>query len=209
MLMFIKNLEELTNGLQRVELFADSEDDLDYEYYIGIDKTKLAPGSRCVIANGDIYFLNTQGEWVAAGTPSPRPPSPTPIETSYIYNDIKYSTNELQMPDGARQIALNKLTGKSIVEDDEIKSVNVTKFTVDDTDYPVSFTGKSANNAYDELDLVNKKYIQRIGSFDLSSLGKKSESSGYIGWEIAMPYVFQANLDDDFNIKLPLFKPIP
>lgn len=78
MLMFIKNLEELTNGLQRVELFADSEDDLDYEYYIGIDKTKLAPGSRCVIANGDIYFLNTQGEWVAAGTPSPRPPQPEP-----------------------------------------------------------------------------------------------------------------------------------
>lgn len=38
------------------------------------------------------------------------------------------------------------------------------------TEYPITFTGKSAGTVRDEIDLVNKKYIQRVGVIDLGSL---------------------------------------
>lgn len=201
MIVYLKTLE-IYDKTKLALFFADTAEDLSASAaHPGISYDEIAPGSKCTTANGDKYLLNSSKQWIKIENGSS--PSPTPIETSYIYNDNKYSTNELQTSDGAREITLNKLTGKSVVEDGEIKSVSMTKITVDGTEYPVSFNGKSANNAYDELDLVNKKYIQRIGSFDLSSMGKKSESSGYFGWQMPASGLFETLLDDDFNIKLP------
>lgn len=48
------------------------------------------------------------------------------------------------------------------------------------TDYPLVFVGKSAGTVRDELDLVNKKYIQRIGIVDLGTLYWNYDTVNYI-----------------------------
>lgn len=51
------------------------------------------------------------------------------------------------------------------------------KSYIEPTEYPITFVGKSAGTVRDELDLVNKKYIQRVGVVDLGSLTYYSANS--------------------------------
>lgn len=53
---------------------------------------------------------------------------------------------------------------------DGLKNSAITKFSIESKDYPITFDGKSAGSARDEVDLVSKKYIRRVGSVDLGTL---------------------------------------
>lgn len=62
----------------------------------------------------------------------------------------------------------------------ELQSVNNTTLTNNPSGevIPLAFAGKSAGTVRDELDLVNKKYIQRVGVVDLGSLEWSLNTSG-------------------------------
>lgn len=67
MVLYIRTIAQLPYPRsERVELFADTAEDLDAEQYVGVDRNKIAPGSYCITADGVLYLMNTSGEWVMA-----------------------------------------------------------------------------------------------------------------------------------------------
>lgn len=67
MVLYIRTIAQLPYPRsERVELFADTAEDLDAEQYVGVDRNKIAPGSYCITADGVLYLMNTSGEWIMA-----------------------------------------------------------------------------------------------------------------------------------------------
>ena len=67
MVLYIRTIAQLPYPRsERVELFADTAEDLDTEQYVGVDRNKIAPGSYCITADGVLYLMNTSGEWIMA-----------------------------------------------------------------------------------------------------------------------------------------------
>lgn len=82
------------------------------------------------------------------------------------------------IPKGSHLADIQKLLGKTVVADNTLKSVNNTKVTVGTVDYPLVFNGKSAGTIRDEIDFINKEYIQRVGSVDLGDM-RWSDNGAY------------------------------
>lgn len=124
--------------------------------------TTLQFVSNAVVANGTLMrmYLNADGDFVEGDT----------IEISNVMvfdltlmfgvgNEPRVEQFKAMFPNDYYPYTPNTL-----------KSVSVSKFSVNSTDYPITFSGKSARTVRDEIDLVNKKYIQRVGSVDLGTL---------------------------------------
>lgn len=89
---------------------------------------------------------------------------------------------------GAKAVAIDMIGGKTEVVSGALVSANVTDATSKDSDNTVlgtytipqalrtAYPLKSAGSVYDEYDIENKKFIQRVGTVDLGSLSWTRDS---------------------------------
>ena len=80
---------------------------------------------------------------------------------------VGHYSNEVNIPNDGTFLVGVYISGGTVPSNGIIKNI---KFIENITPYAISFEGRSAGNVRDEINLVSKKYIKRVGVVDLGSL---------------------------------------
>lgn len=143
MVLYIRTIAQLPYPRsERVELFADTAEDLDAEQYVGVDRNKIAPGSYCITADGVLYLMNTSGAWVMAtsGGGSKEP----------VLQALTATENGNYIPpkgvDGYNNVTVNVSGGgDSIFEEIEITPTSVVPAPSSDTEFMIGITQEDSD----------------------------------------------------------------
>lgn len=105
MIVYLKTLE-IYDKTKLALFFADTAEDLSASAaHPGISYDEIAPGSKCTVANGDKYLLNSTKNWIKIENGSSPSPTPTPSTNPFEVIEVRPSGWIMDQPDQGLMLA--------------------------------------------------------------------------------------------------------